>query len=224
MTDDKLLMQGVTSKQKFQDCTVHLEFQLSYMPYARGQGRANSGCYLQSRYEVQILDSFGLDGKNNECGGLYTIKDPDVNMCLPPLVWQTYDIDYTAAKFDGDKKTTNARITVKHNGVTVQDNVELPKATTAAPLKEGPEPESTSPIACTLRAPAWRIRRRTGALSDASWNSCKGSKGSQTGTVDFMRRWFPGVGRAKGTTFPRGLWLRVDPSAGRGSCPGGPRW
>jgi len=141
MTDDKLLMQGVTSKQKFGDCTLHLEFQLSYMPYARGQARANSGCYLQGRYEVQILDSFGLEGKNNECGGIYGIKDPDVNMCFPPLSWQTYDIDYTAARYDeSGKKTANARMTVKHNGVVIHKDVELPKGTTAAPVKEGPEP------------------------------------------------------------------------------------
>lgn len=141
VTEDKLLQQGVTSKQKFQDCTLHLEFQLSYMPFARGQGRANSGCYLQGRYEVQILDSFGLEGKNNECGGIYSIKDPDLNMCFPPLSWQTYDIDYTAAKYDeSGKKTKNARMTVKHNGVVIHDDVELPKSTTAAPVQEGKDP------------------------------------------------------------------------------------
>lgn len=141
MTPDKLLMEGVTSKQKFGDCKLHMEFRLPYMPAARGQARGNSGCYLQGRYEVQILDSFGLAGKNNECGGIYTIKAPDQNMCFPPLVWQTYDIDYTAAKFDqAGKKTANARMTVRHNGVVVQENVELDHATTAAPVKEGPEP------------------------------------------------------------------------------------
>ena len=141
MTKDGLLMQGVTSHQKFQSYTLHLEFMLSFMPYAREQGRANSGCYQQGRYEVQILDSFGLEGKNNECGGIYTIKEPTVNMCYPPLSWQTYDIDFTAAKFDDNgKKTSNARMSVRHNGVVIHKDVELPEGTRAAPVKEGPEP------------------------------------------------------------------------------------
>ncbi len=141
MTPDGLLKEGVTSKLKHGSCQLHLEFRLPYMPKASGQGRGNSGCYLQGRYEVQILDSFGLEGKNNECGGIYTIKDPSQNMCYPPLAWQTYDIDYTAAKFDDQgKKVKSAVMTVKHNGIVVQENVELTHATTAAPLKEGPEP------------------------------------------------------------------------------------
>ena len=139
--DGDLLIQGVTSKQKFQNYSLHLEFLLSYMPNERGQGRANSGCYSQGRYEVQILDSFGLSGENNECGGIYSIKKPDVNMCFPPLAWQTYDIDFTAAKYDASgKKTDDARITVKHNGVLIHKQVALPKATTAAPVAEGPGP------------------------------------------------------------------------------------
>lgn len=141
ITEDKLLMEGVNSKEKFQSVELHLEFQLSFMPNGRGQGRSNSGCYLQGRYEVQILDSFGLSGEHNECGGIYTIKKPNVNMCFPPLSWQTYDIEYHVAKFDSDgKKTDDAWMTVKHNGVVIHDKVKLPHATTAAPLKEGPEP------------------------------------------------------------------------------------
>lgn len=141
MTTDNLLMCGVTSKQKFGSCTVHLEFRTPYQPQDSGQARGNSGCYLQGRYEVQILDSFGLTGKNNECGGLYEIRDPDVNMCFPPLAWQTYDIDYTTAVYDAEgKKTKNATITVRHNGVIVQKDAELPRATRAAPVAEGPEP------------------------------------------------------------------------------------
>lgn len=140
ITEDGLLIPAATSKQKFGSCKLHLEFRTPFMPEARGQGRGNSGCYLQGRYEVQVLDSFGLAGKNNECGGIYSIKDCDTNMCFPPLVWQTYDIDYTAARFDAaGKKEKNARITVRHNGVVIHDNVELPHATTAAPVAEGPE-------------------------------------------------------------------------------------
>lgn len=135
------LMEGVTSEDTFNDCTVHVEFLLPYMPEARGQGRGNSGLYLQGRYEVQMLDSFALEGKDNECGGLYKIAKPRVNMCLPPLTWQTYDVEFIAAKFDGEgKKTSNARISVKHNGVTIHEDQELPSSTTAAPHKEANSP------------------------------------------------------------------------------------
>lgn len=135
MTPDGLLMEGATSLEEFGDCTLHLEFMLSYMPEARGQARSNSGVYLQGRYEVQVLDSFGLNGENNECGGVYTVAKPQVNMCLPPLEWQTYDIDFQAPTFDaGGKKTDDAHVTVKHNGVLVQDGVAVPQPTTAAIL------------------------------------------------------------------------------------------
>ena len=145
MSDDKLLMQGTTSKKKFGDHHLHIEFRLPYMPYAKGQQRGNSGLYLQGRYEVQMLDSFGLKGKHNECGGIYSVKDPDLNMCYPPLTWQTYDIDFTAAKFEGEgqdrKVVTPAKMTVRHNGVVIHKDVALPseRGTTASPVKPGPE-------------------------------------------------------------------------------------
>src|SRR5439155_15098313 len=106
----------ITTKRKFSSYIAHVEFLLPYRPDARGQGRGNSGFYQVDHYEVQILDSFGLDGKNNECGGVYTKLDPKVNMCLPPLVWQTYDVDFTNAVQEDGKKVKNARITLKHNG------------------------------------------------------------------------------------------------------------
>jgi hypothetical protein len=140
MTEDGLLMEGVTSKQKFNSFSGHVEFLLPYMPEARGQGRGNSGCYFQGRYEVQMLDSFGLSGEDNECGGLYKISKPAINMCYPPLSWQTYDFDFTAAQYEGDKKVKDATLTVLHNGVEIQKNVKLPHDTTAAPVKEGPGP------------------------------------------------------------------------------------
>ncbi len=140
MTEDGLLKQGTTSKATFGDHRLHLEFRTPYQPQDRGQGRGNSGLYLQGRYEVQMLDSFGLEGEQNECGGIYSVKKPDVNMCLPPLAWQTYDVEYTAARYDDSGKlTANPRVTVRHNGVVIHDNVELPgdRNTTAAPVAAG---------------------------------------------------------------------------------------
>jgi hypothetical protein len=141
VTPDGLLTQGATSSEKFGDCSIHIEFRLPYMPSARGQGRGNSGLYVQGRYEIQMLDSFGLEGKDNECGGLYKIAAPKLNMCFSPLTWQTYDIDFTAAKFNAEgKKTSNARLTVKLNGVAIHENLELPGTTGGAQLKETAEP------------------------------------------------------------------------------------
>ncbi len=141
ITDDGLLMQGVTSAASFGDALLHVEFRLPYKPQARGQGRGNSGLYVQARYETQTLDSFGLQGKHNECGGIYSVRAPDLNACLPPLTWQTYDIEFKAARFDADgKKTANARMTVRLNGIVIHNDVEVPKRTTASPLKEGSAP------------------------------------------------------------------------------------
>lgn len=126
MPEEGLLGVGVTSKQEFGDHQIHLEFREPFTPEARDQHCGNSGCYVAGRYEVQILDSFGLEGKDNECGGVYQAAPPKVNMAFPPLTWQTYDIDYTAPKFDeAGKKTANARMTVKHNGVVIHDNIEV---------------------------------------------------------------------------------------------------
>ena len=128
LSDGTYLGVGVTTKQAFGAFKAHVEFRLPWMPNSTGQGRANSGVYFQNRYECQVLDSFGLNGENNECGGIYTQHKPSVNMCYPPMLWQTYDIEFTPAQFDDTgKKTKNGRATVLHNGVKIHDDIEFPK-------------------------------------------------------------------------------------------------
>ena len=119
---------GFFSKAKYGNVKLHIEFLLSFMPHAGGQGRSNSGVYLSGRHECQVLDSFGLTGENNECGGIYTIAKPKVNMCFPPLRWQTYDIEYRLAA-DGKPAT----MSVLHNGVEIHKDVACSKKTTSAP-------------------------------------------------------------------------------------------
>lgn len=139
MTADGLLEVGADFADAYGDYFLHLEFRLPYMPRARGQGRGNSGVYLQSRYEVQILDSFGLEGKDNECGGLYKYLAPRINMCLPPLAWQTYDIHFRSPRFDSaGNKICPARLTVCHNGVVIHHNVAVERKTGAG-REESPE-------------------------------------------------------------------------------------
>lgn len=130
LVDGRFLGVAARTKREFRDFHLHLEFRTPFMPASRGQARGNSGMYLLDQYECQVLDSFGLEGRDNECGGIYKIARPAVNMCLPPLTWQTYDVDFKAARFDeSGKKTSPAVTTIRLNGVTIHDALELPKAT-----------------------------------------------------------------------------------------------
>lgn len=140
VTGDHLLEQGAETKKKYQSFTLHVEYLLPFKPFARDQERGNSGIYIQRRYEVQVLDTFGHPAEFNGSGSMYRQHAPSVNMCYPPLQWQTYDIDFTAARFDASgKKTHNAVITLRQNGVVVQDRYELTNKTGAG-NKEGPAP------------------------------------------------------------------------------------
>jgi hypothetical protein len=118
---------NLTTKQSLTNFLLHVEFRTPAMPGSRGQDRGNSGVYLRSVFEVQVLDSFGLFPlADNDCGGIYKVAAPHVNAvnaCLPPGEWQTYDITFR----EGDEKTFRLpEITVVHNGRTVIDRVKIP--------------------------------------------------------------------------------------------------
>ena len=118
---------GITSKQSFGDCQLHLEWATPAEVSGDGQGRGNSGVYLMERYEVQILDSYEnktyFDG---QAGSIYKQHPPLVNACRKPGEWQTYDILFTAPRFNAQGKLTRpGYVTVLQNGVVVQNHFEL---------------------------------------------------------------------------------------------------
>lgn len=117
----------IVSVETFRDAYMHLEFRSPDMPEATGQKKGNSGVYLQGKYEIQVLDSYGWDVPGTgDCGAIYLQHAPIVNACKPALEWQTYDIIFRAARVDGAGEVVeNARITLLHNGVVVQNNVIL---------------------------------------------------------------------------------------------------
>lgn len=111
---------------------LHIEVMGAFQPTATGQSRANSGIYLHSKYEMQVLDSFGLTGANNEMGGIYTVSAPLINAALPPMTFQTYDCYFTPRTSGANGDTAGAALmTVYLNGVLVQNNVKVPITTEA---------------------------------------------------------------------------------------------
>ena len=117
----------IKTKQTFGDFKLHVEFWLPNLPVdVTGQARANSGVYLQDRYEVQVLDTFGKPVlANNECASIYLKRAPDSNAATAPETWQTYELTFRAARYNGTTKVENARVTVVWNGVTVHNNVAI---------------------------------------------------------------------------------------------------
>lgn len=107
----------VFTRRPFSDFVLHLEFWLPHMPGATGQERANSGVYLQGRYELQVLDSFGQPPADDGCGALYKIAAPLVNACRRPQVWQNLDVTFTAARAEGGR----ARLVAFLNGELIHD-------------------------------------------------------------------------------------------------------
>lgn len=135
----------IVTKEKFDGkFKLHVEFRVPYEPGGQGQGKGNSGVYVQGRYEVQVLDSYGLKSGKNDCGAIYNVAAPKENVCKAPTVWQAYDIEFTSPKCENGKKSEPARMTVYHNGVKIHDNVEIPVDNTTAGL--GGDPCSPGPI------------------------------------------------------------------------------
>jgi hypothetical protein len=128
--DGKKSKQDLKTKELYGDYRLHVEFKLAYKPEATGQGRSNSGVIHHGVYETQILDSFGLYGRDNECGGIYKTREPDSNAGYPAGLWQTYDFEVKAPRFDAQgNKTSDARMTVRLNGIVVHQDVAVPKPT-----------------------------------------------------------------------------------------------
>jgi hypothetical protein len=144
LEDESMVAGGgdIISKELFEDVQLHVEFWLpKFPPEVTGQARGNSGVYLQGRYEIQILDTYGLPAEKHGCGAIYGKKKPKESACTPPETWQSYDIKFKAPKFDEDgNKIKNARVSVIHNGVTIHDDVEVDGPTRAGMQEEKPGP------------------------------------------------------------------------------------
>lgn len=126
-------MGDIMSMERFTDFFLHLEFRCPDMPEATGQAKANSGMFLQGRYEIQILDSYGIEGPGKgDCGAIYKQFAPLVNACRPPLVWQRYDVIFRAARVQGAEVAEPARVTVLQNGWVIHNNVQLEGVTEGA--------------------------------------------------------------------------------------------
>ena len=118
---------SIQTAQGFGDCQLHVEWMAPTPPRGEGQERGNSGVFLMGQYEVQVLDSYrNTTYPDGQAAALYGQYPPLVNASLPPGEWQTYDIVFHAPRFGADGKVlAPARVTVLHNGVLVQDGVEL---------------------------------------------------------------------------------------------------
>lgn len=133
---------SLVTKENYRDFRLHVEFNVNDVPNAKPEKNGNSGIYIQKRYEVQILNSFGIaeaDYKNSYCGSLYRMKKPDKLVCKKAGEWQTYDIVFRSARFKDGKKVENARITVYQNNQLIHDDFSIPRKTGAGD-KEGATP------------------------------------------------------------------------------------
>jgi hypothetical protein len=122
----------IKTKQGFGSCQLHIEWRTPFLVKGESQGRGNSGIFFMSRYELQVLDNYNnRTYSNGQAGSIYKQRMPLVNACRPPGEWQSYDVIFTAPQFNADSTVKSAaRITVLHNGILVQNNIELWGSTT----------------------------------------------------------------------------------------------
>lgn len=118
---------SIQTRQSFGDCQLHIEWRTPAEVKGKSQGRGNSGIFLQSRYELQVLDSYNnRTYSNGQAGSIYKQAIPMANACKGPGQWQTYDIIYTAPRFaDNGSLITPAYITVLQNGVLVENHFQI---------------------------------------------------------------------------------------------------
>ena len=128
---------SIVTKQSFGDCQLHIDWATPAVVSGEGQGRGNSGVIFQGRYELQILDSYqNRTYFNGQAGALYSQSAPLVNVSRKPGEWQSYDVIFHAPRFDENGKLLKVgTITVLHNGVLVQDHVEIRGPTAQQPPK-----------------------------------------------------------------------------------------
>lgn len=121
----------IRTKQSFGDCQLHIEWATPSVVKGTSQKRGNSGIHFMSRYEVQVLDSYdNITYADGQAASIYGQHPPLVNASRKPGQWQTYDIVFRGPRFDKHRKLLRpARVTVLHNNVLVQDNVDIRGAT-----------------------------------------------------------------------------------------------
>ncbi|MEO2073348.1 MAG: DUF1080 domain-containing protein [Zunongwangia sp.] len=139
---------GIQTKMKFGDAQIHIEWSAPDKVENSGQGRGNSGLFLQNRYELQILDSYNNRSySNGQAGSIYKDAPPLVNAMRSPDQWNVYDVIYTAPRFKDGKIDQKAKITVLHNGVVVQNNTTIQGLTLYIGLHNYPEAHEEDVIA-----------------------------------------------------------------------------
>lgn len=135
---------SVVTPESYRDFLMHVEFNVNDAGDVSHERNGNSGIYIQQRYELQILNSYGIaaeDYQRNDCGSIYRMKKPDKIVCKPPGEWQHFDIAFRAARFENGEKVENARVTVYHNGELIHDDYEIKRKTGAGkPEEETPRP------------------------------------------------------------------------------------